>query len=357
MLFKQGRCCVASLFFIFIPMKKASIAIIILLSFICHNGLAQSAKELQETARSFMQQGDYANAILVLNRAIQLEPGNYDITKDLSLSYYMQRDNAKALEIIKPLLDKEDGDDQSYQIAGNIYKQLDQPKECEKLYRRGLKKFPDSGPLYNDLGELLWAQQDYSAIKQWEKGIEVDPDFSRNYYNASKFYYFSTDKIWSIIYGEIFVNMEPISSRTPEIKSIILESYKKLFSTSNITLPADQKSKFADAYVKTMNRQSPVAMSGINTESLTMIRTRFILDWYTEFGFLMPFKLFEFHRQLLQDGMFDAYNQWLFEPVQNLAAYQNWTITHAAEYNEFNKLQKGRIFKMPPGQYYHPAVN
>jgi len=338
-------------------MKKITAVFIILLSIHCVDLFAQSAKELQETARSFMQQGDYANAILVLNRATQLEPGNYDITKDLSLSYYMQRDNTKALEIIKPLLDKEDGDDQSYQIAGNIYKQLEQPKECEKLYRKGLKKFPTSGALYNDLGELLFAQQDYSAIKQWEKGIEVDPDYSRNYYNASKFYYFSTDKIWSIIYGEIFVNMEPMSSRTPEIKSIILESYKKLFSTTTITLPADQKGKFADAYVKTMNRQNSVAMLGINTESLTMIRTRFILDWYTEFGFLMPFKLFELHRQLLQDGLFDAYNQWLFEPVQNLAAYQNWTITHAAEYNEFSKLQKGRVFKIPPGQYYHPVVN
>src|SRR6187549_3232838 len=89
----------------------------------------QTAKELQETARSFMQQGDYTNAVLVLNRAIQMEPQNLDITKDLSLSYYMQRDNPKALDIIKPLLDREDADDQCFQIASNIYKQLQQPKE------------------------------------------------------------------------------------------------------------------------------------------------------------------------------------------------------------------------------------
>lgn len=333
-------------------MKKFT-SLFILLFFICVNLHAQTAKELQETARSFMQQADYANAVLVLNRATQLEPNNIDITKDLSLSYYMQRDNTKALEIIKPLLDKPDADDQCYQIAGNIYKQLDQPKECDKLYRKGLKRFPESGALYNDLGELLWQQQDYNAIKQWEKGIEVDPDFPKNYYNACKHYYFTTDKIWSIIYGEIFVNMEPMSNRTPEIKSIILESYKKLFSTATITLPADQKNKFSEAYIKIMNKQSVVATSGINTESLTMIRTRFILDWYTEFGTALPYKLFEMHRQLLQEGMFDAYNQWLFEPVQNLAAYQNWTVIHSTEYNEFNKLQKGRVFKMPSGQYYH----
>jgi tetratricopeptide (TPR) repeat protein len=314
----------------------------------------QTAKELQETARSFMQQGDYTNAILVLNRAIQMEPQNLDISKDLSLSYYIKRDNAKALEIIKPLLDREDADDQCFQIASNIYKQLQQPKESDKVYRRGLKKFPTSGPLYNDLGELLWEQNDYNAIKQWEKGIEVDPGFSRNYYNASKYYFFTTDKIWSILYGETFINLEPFSNRTPEIKSLLLESYKKLFAATEIVLPpAAAKNKFLEAYVKTMSKQNVVATTGINTETLTMIRTRFILDWYQDYADKFPFKLFELHRQLLQEGMFDAYNQWVFESVQNLAAYQNWTVLHAGDYNEFTRFQKSRLYKIPAGQYHN----
>ncbi len=335
-------------------MKKFTYLLLLCFFFFYGSAFSQTAKELQETARSFMQQADYTNAILVLNRAIQLEPQNLDIAKDLSLSYYMQRDNTKALEIIKPLLDREDSDDQCFQIASNIYKQLQQPKECDKLYRKGIKKFPDSGPLYNELGELLWEQKDYNAIKQWEKGIEVDPSFSKNYYNACKYYFFTTDKIWGIIYGETFINMEPFSSRTPEIKSILLESYKKLFAATEITLPAGaEKNKFVEAYIKTISKQNAVATAGINTETLTMIRTRFILDWYQDYADKLPFKLFELHRQLLQEGMFDAYNQWVFESVQNLAAYQNWTVLHAAEYNEFTKFQKGRIFKIPVGQYYH----
>ena len=314
---------------------------------------SQTAKELQETARSFMQQGDYANAVLVLNRATQLAPNDIDISKDLALSYYLQKDFTKALDIIKPLLDRNDTDDQCYQIAGNIYKQQGDPKECDKLLRKGIRKFPVSGAMYNELGELLWAQQDYSAIKQWEKGIEVDPGFSKNYYNASKFYYMTEDKVWSILYGEIFINMEPFTSRTPEIKTILLDSYKKLFADVQIKTPAADKNKFTDAFVKTMNKQSLLASSGINVEILTMIRSRFILDWYNEFGDKLPFKLFELHRQLLQEGMFDAYNQWLFGSVQNLSAYQNWTVTHSSENDDFVKFQRGRVFKVPGGQYYH----
>jgi len=65
-----------------------------------------------------------------------------------------------------------------------------------------------------------------------------------------------------------------------------------------------------------MNKQSLVASYGINPETLTMIRSRFILDWYNTNGDKLPFKLFELQRQLLQEGMFDAYNEWLFGSVQ-----------------------------------------
>lgn len=316
------------------------------------SGFAQTATELHATARSFMQQGDYANAILVLNRATQMEPKNIEITKDLAMGYYMQKDNNKALEVIKPVLDREDADDQCYQIAGYIYKQLELAKDCEKLFRKGIKRFPESGPLYNELGELLWAQHDYSAIKQWEKGIEIDPNYSKNYYNACKYYYFTKDKIWGILYGEIFVNMEPLSARAPEIKTILLESYKKLFTDIDITKEIKDKNKFTTAFIETMNKQSSVAAAGINPESITMIRTRFILDWFQNYAAKFPFRLFDLQKQLLQEGMFDAYNQWIFGSAQNLAAYQNWTIAHSTDYNEFSHFQKGRIFKLPAAQYY-----
>jgi Tfp pilus assembly protein PilF len=337
----------------FYTMKPSRYFFVFIFLFVAsQNAFSQTAKELQESARAFLQQGDYANALMILNRATQAEPQNIDITKDLALTYYLQKDNLKALEIIKPVLDREDVDDQCFQIAGNIYKQLQNPKDCDKLYRKGLKKFPQSGPLYNDLGELLWAQQDYSAIKQWEKGIEEDPAYSKNYYNACKYYFLTTDKVWSILYGEIFANMEPTGSRTPEIKAVLSESYKKLFAEADLTKNVKDKNKFETAFVQTMNKQTAVAILGINPETLSMIRARFILDWDREYAAQFPFRLFEQQRQLLQEGTFDAYNQWLFGSVQNLAAYQTWTTLHASEYSEFSRFQKGRVFKIPSGQYY-----
>ncbi|MEO7524391.1 MAG: hypothetical protein ABIT58_09875 [Ferruginibacter sp.] len=308
--------------------------------------------QLHETAKTFMRQGDYPNAILVLNRGMDQDPKNMAIAKDLALSYYFHKQSSKALEVIKPLLERNEVDDQCFQVAGSIYKDLGMLKEGDKLYKKGLKKFPGSGALYSDYGELLWAQNNIEAIKQWEKGIEVDPSYPRNYYNASRYYFLTPDKIWSLLYGEIFINMEPLGRNTPELKETLLESYKKLFMDANLEQDLKDKTNFEKAFLQSMNKQSSVASQGIHTGTLTMIRTRFILDWANNSQSKFPYKLFEYQQQLMREGLFDAYDQWIFGSSENLPAFQNWTITHKDEYNAFTNFQKGRTFKVPGGQYY-----
>lgn len=333
-------------------MKKV---IVILIAVCCQTVLfAQDSKQLHDNARNFMHSGDYPNAILVLNRALAKDPANLEIAKDLGLNYYYAKDYNKCIEVLKPLFDRNDVDDQCFQIAGDAYWALEDDKNTEAVYRKGIKKLPASGPLYNELGKVLWARNDYSAIKEWEKGIENDPGFAGNYYNACRFYYFTTDKVWSLIYGEIFINIDPKSPNTPEVKNILLEGYKKLFAEANLEKNNKDNNAFATAYLKTMNKQSSVVNTGITTETLTMLRTRFILEWEANgSASKYPFRLFQLHKQYIQEGLFDAYNQWVFATADNLPAYQAWTTTHAKEYNALNRFLQDRIFKIPAGQYYH----
>jgi tetratricopeptide (TPR) repeat protein len=314
----------------------------------------EDPKTLHETAKTFMRSGDFDNAIIVLGRALQQDPKNLELNKDMAMSYLFKRDYIKALEGVKTLIDRDDADVQTFQIAGNVYKSLEEVKECDKLYKKALKKFPKSGPLYSEYGELLWGIKDFSAIQQWETGIKVDPGYSGNYYNAALFYFYAKDKVWSLLYGEIFVNMESLGERGAAMKQLLLQGYKeKLFADADLMKGEEKnKSEFAKTFLSGMGKLSSLANKGITTETLTMIRTRFILDWYTTNAAKYPFRLFDYHRQLLSEGMFDAYNQWLFAPSENLAAYENWTKAHSEEYNGFNAFQRSRIFKMPPGQYY-----
>jgi hypothetical protein len=149
--------------------------------------------------------------------------------------------------------------------------------------------------------------------------------------------------------------MESLSQRGTAMKQLLLDAYKeKLFAETDLLKGEENnKSNFAKAYLETMNKQTSIANKGITIESLTMIRSRFILDWYNTYGKRFPFKLFEYHKQLMQEGMFDAYNHWLFGPVDNLAAYDAWTKTHAEAHTAFTNFQKNRVFKIPVNQYYN----
>ena len=89
--------------------------------------LAQSTddKSPQEMARSYTRQGDYTNAILVLNNALQKDAQNLELLKDLGFNYYLNKDYTKGLNTVKPLLDRPDADVQTYQIVAMLYKGVD----------------------------------------------------------------------------------------------------------------------------------------------------------------------------------------------------------------------------------------
>ncbi len=133
----------------------------------------------------------------------------------------------------------------------------------------------------------------------------------------------------------------------------MLDGYKKLFAEPDLLKDSKDKNNFEMAFLTTMNKQSNLAIRGLNAESLTMIRTRFILDWNNTYAAKFPFRLFELQENYLAEGLFPAYNQWIFGAAQNLSKYQTWISTHAEEHAAFNKFKEGRIFKIPKDQYYH----
>jgi tetratricopeptide (TPR) repeat protein len=319
-------------------------------------GLAQQpgVDQLRATALSFQRQQDYSNTIMVLAKALELEPNNLNLLKDIAFTFYLGGDLKKASAYILPLTERVDADVQVYQIAGLIFKATEEYKLAEKLYKKGLKKFSSSGPLFSEYGELLWTlEKPAEAIAQWESGINLDPSYSMNYYHAAKFYFAAADMARSLVYGEVFVNLESYSVRTAEMKVQLLESYKRVFAAAE---PKKHYIKpttaFETLFLSVLRKQSNVTVRGITTETLVAIRTRFVLDWFNAAAGKFPFQLFDHMQFLLKEGMFESYNQWLFGPVTDVAAFQQWTKTHAEAYASFTLYQRNKLFRMPARQHY-----
>ncbi|RBL93869.1 hypothetical protein DF182_15370 [Chitinophaga flava] len=328
--------------------------------------MAQDARELYNTATNFMRNGDYSNAVLVLNQALQLEPDNFEFRKQLGFTFYLKGDLNKAKSVIEPLLSKKEADVQVFQIAGNIYKGREEWKTVQKMYDKALRKFPNSGELYNDNGSLQMGFKMYdAALRSWLKGIEQDPGFPGNYYNATKTYYYSNTPLWSIIYGEIFMNMESFTTRTAEVRNIVLESYKRLFNDPSLLdsmVPEEEGKKgrkgrsedsFIQAYKQCLGKQLSVITGGVDPDALIMARTRFLLDWYSNQSGRYPYSLFDFQQKMLQQGMFESYNHWLFGPAANQAAYKAWIALHKQDYDDFLKYQRNHPLKPRPEEYYN----
>jgi tetratricopeptide (TPR) repeat protein len=190
-----------------------------------------TAKQLQESAKSLLQQGQFDKAVQVLDIARQQEPGNIEILKDLVFANYLKRDFAKAIEIGKIVVELPEADQQAFQVLGLAYKAIASYKEGGRLYKTALKKFPNSGVIYNEYAELLAMDNSLDeAITQWEKGIELDPNYSGNYYNAAMYYIRYKSWLRALLYAEQFLNLESYSARTEEIKKQLPDIYKNLLS-------------------------------------------------------------------------------------------------------------------------------
>lgn len=336
-------------------MKYFFTVLFLFTAFLHVNAQEQTAKLLQETAKTLVQKGDFDNAITILERARLQEPNNIEILKDLSFACYLKRDFSKAIAVGKEMVEKPDADEQAFQMLGLSYKAIASYKECSKLYKTGLQKFPKSGVLHNEAAELLAIGNDLEgAIAFWEKGIEGDPLYSSNYYNASIYYARKNNWIRSVLYSEIFLNLESYTKRTEEIKSQLFTAYNNLLVPGTIQLLKDAKatSTFEKNILEVLAKVTGNTKINNSIDDLVSVRTKFIVEWMQAQQKTYPFQLFRHQQYLLSQGLFEAYNYWLLSTATTANAYDAWQKNHSKETEGFKTFQENRVFKLPVGEYY-----
>lgn len=334
-------------------LKPFSLLIIALV--VLQTGRAQDnnpdLQRMQESARSYLSRGDYGNAIMMYNQAIRQAPGDVALRRDLAYTYFLSGDAKKAKDIIDPVVASSAADEQTYQVASAIENTLGNTGKAKRLLNEGLSKFSNSGLLYNSKGNLLLSDKsNKEALEAYRKGISVEPSYHMNYYNAAKIYFQNDDAVWALLYGEIYVNLEQTSVRTTEIKRMMIDAYRKLFSPGKEeSLPSfkadnsgkeSERKNFKDIYKSLMEQSASAISDGLNTENLIMLRTRFMLSYMRNYSINYPFTLFTYQDKMLHDGVYDAYNQWLFGAIDNSQEFSLWVKTNSKNYGDFEAWRK-----------------
>lgn len=312
--------------------------------------LTPEVQKMQQNAQRYLQQRDFANSIMLLNQAIRQAPDNVSLRRDLAYTYYVSGKAEKAKEIIEPVVHSEFADEQTFQVAAAIENVLGKYGRAKRVLKKGISKYPHSGLLYNSLGNLYsTSKSDKSALKAWKEGIAADPGFGQNYYGAARMFHANGNYVWALIYGEIYLNLDNDPGRGNQIKKMMIEAYQALLTNGNDTkLPAfrsDEKNNhagmtFEQCFQKVLLNNASVVRSGLNTETLIMLRTRFLMEWEWRYARRFPFTLFSWQNKMIHSGYFDAYNQWLFGAINNSQAFQLWVKKYTKNYGNFETWKR-----------------
>ncbi len=340
-------------------MKKNIVLTLICLSASIAGGSAQGstdrALEKLALARQSMEQGLNDRAITLLDEADALDPAPtyiyfYEKARALLRGGY----HGEAMDMLRRSLRFDDAPDIAYHMLGSVYEIAGEPRKALSTYARGIAKFPDSGKLYGEAGRLEAGRGDsIAALDLYLRGLEADPLYASNWYDAARLYLASDDAAFGIIDAETFMNIELAGDRTREMGEMLTKAYR-----DNITFPGDtivvtnfssgasridallynDITPFPVAYDIILSLAADIAgVRGTDILSLIIIRRYFIEIWFTqELNRIYACPLFDYHRAVIEAGHFEAYNYWLFSHSDE-AAFEVWLRDHRAAFDAFSE--------------------
>lgn len=332
---------------------------------------AEKAHQKGSEAVKLMDRGAIEESLKLLKEAKKLDPKNIIYPYEEAYAHILKKDYETAIKILEKLKKHKDVFDQVYQTLGNSYSMNGQRDKAIDTYEKGISLFPKSGRLYLERGNMEMFVENYlQALSFYEKGIELDPKFPSNYFWAAKIYCSSSEEVWGMIYGEIFMNLERNTKRTAEISKLLFDTYKSEITFSSDTSYSVSFSKNATVTISDPsdieNIKLPFGIMvyepllilaigdirTINIGTLNQIRSAFVDYFFSgEHHQNYPNVLLSYQKQLNDSGHLEAYNHWILmkgddtgfnnwqsENTEKWDAFVNWFGQNGLVINESNKF-------------------
>lgn len=327
--------------------KSVVICVMVMLAVMGVHGSTKPMNDIDRQrlteAVKMMDSGSADVALITLDDLSELYPEDYVVMYERLVALSMLDEYDMVIKGAKKLIKHPDVNYLLYQLYGNAYDCAGKPKEAKKIYEQGLKRFPNAGALWLELGNLSLLKNEYNeALNCYNKGIEVEPNFASNYYRAAQLYLDSTEPVMGLIYGETEILLSPGgTNRRNELSRKMVECYEK-----NIKIDGDTTSiTFTQNIPYILVSKEPqitvlCAFSGIyegcaaaaaismcaNGDCPPPHSIKFLIEFrkslvetYIERGeelFGESMYLFQYlNKMLASAGVWEAYNYWLFGSV------------------------------------------
>ena len=327
-------------------MKRALIVVCGLLFISFQGAKAQSCDSVLQSAIRMMDNARYHDAQRCLTSAISQGMDSLALHYELAWCHYSMQDYKKCISVLEPLLKRDDVLADVYQLLGNAYDEIGQSGKAVSIYEQGLKKFENAGCLYLELGNMKYQNGDYkNALYYYEKGIEADPMFASNYYRAALIFFASTEEVWGVMYGELFMLLERDSERCKSMSRELYKIYSEEISFGRSgaevdfdspTIVYSNSSVRPNLFPESFRSAMRAAVRGeriLDLASLNRIRQRFAKEFSANSSSFENV-LSAYHQELIAQGHFEAYNYWLFgygDPKQTAS----WVNANKTKWDSF----------------------
>ncbi len=342
------------------------------------NNKEQAHKYGREAIRLMDEEKDYQEAIKLLRKAQSLDEDNILYSYEIAYAYFAQKRYNSAIGFLQKLQKKDKFNERFYRLLGACYDLSGNLKKAEKTYLKGIERHPFGGELYTEMGGLQYRSGNIDhAVNYWEMGIRRDPTFASNYYWTAKMYMHSSEQVWGVFYGELFMNLERNSKRTAEIGKMLLDTYLSgfhkesdfsgWFSLSERArtyrlLEFEEKDQlpfqvaYNDAFGKVFTKwieadSTSKEVAGI--QELTSLRSKFTKHWFKYERYApYPNILLDWHQTIIKEGHFEAYTYWLLMNG-DIPAFEAWIETHKSEFGAFMTWFKKNPLKLHQHKKFH----
>jgi tetratricopeptide (TPR) repeat protein len=329
----------------------------------------EKAHKIAVEAVQKMDNGAVDVAIDMLIEASKLDSANISYNYEIAYAYYLKKEYQTSLKICLKLVKLKNSEDIHYQMLGNIYDIIGEKENAIKTYKEGLKKFPKSSKFHTELGILYFYDKNYNeAINNWEKGIELEPTYTSNYYWAAKLFSNSKEKIWALLYSEMYLNIERNNGeRLKEISKLMYQTLRSCYTKKGDTVQIDFTAKnvinatnkkeikklkngimpFELTYGTVFIMSSPFFPDSFSIKNINTAKLNFIDIWFNQKKINKYYRniLFDYQKVLISKNYFDCYNYWI-NSYGDTDEFIKWKKDNEKKFGEFVKWYNANPIKL-----------
>jgi tetratricopeptide (TPR) repeat protein len=341
-----------------------SFLLLILASFV----FAQDgAKQLAEKGANKIRFEEYKDGIKYYKKALKIDKNNADYKYNIAYAYYMLGKTKKAWKIADPIVKENPKIKDYHAFLPNLYELLG--KEFKREPEIVKPKGPSNAKEYaHEALQLIETNPDKARL-YFDHAIDMDPHQAEYYYQAAKLYASTPERIWTLLYAEIFINLERNTARTVEMKKLLFEIWKKSFSFETPGQPKVEVSEekatyglesfdetkfvvsFAQSYETTLEIGLYRLEDGISLTNMYFYYRDFIKYWFRKKELEFPCFLFDWERKIAESEHLESYVFWLFKDSlpdeyadwikifsKQMAAFESWYAQNEMDITEYNRV-------------------